>query len=81
MSKKEWTVIMYLNGSNEMAIEMENTFKQLCKINKSNVNIVIQLSKAPIDLVRTIRQDNSSYAENWTGTRRYSIIIYQYGWL
>lgn len=74
MSKKEWTVIMYLNGSNEMAIEMENTFKQLCKINKSNVNIVIQLSKAPIDLVRTIRQDNSSYAENWTGTRRYSII-------
>ena len=74
MSKKEWTVIMYLNGSNELAIEMENTFKQLCKINKSNVNIVIQLSKAPIDLVRTIRQDNSSYAENWTGTRRYSII-------
>ena len=74
MSKKEWTVIMYLNGSNEMAIEMENTFKQLCKINKSNVNIVIQLSKAPIDLVRTIRQDDSSYAEDWTGTRRYSII-------
>ena len=74
MSKKEWTVIMYLNGSTEMAIEMENTFKQLCKINKSNVNIVIQLSKAPIDLVRTIRQDDSSYAENWTGTRRYSII-------
>ena len=74
MSKKEWTVIMYLNGSNEMAIEMENTFKQLCKINKSNVNIVIQLSKAPIDLVRPIRQDDSSYAENWTGTRRYSII-------
>ena len=74
MSKKEWTVIMYLNGSNEMAIEIENTFKQLCKINKSNVNIVIQLSKAPIDLVRTIRQDDSSYAEDWTGTRRYSII-------
>lgn len=74
MSKKEWTVIMYLNGSNEMAIEMENTFKQLCKINKSNVNIVIQLSKASIDLVRTIRQDDSSYVENWTGTRRYSII-------
>ena len=74
MSKKEWTVIMYLNGSNELAIEMENTFKQLCKINKSNVNIVIQLSKAPIDLVRTIRQDDSSYAEDWTGTRRYSII-------
>ena len=74
MSKKEWTVIMYLNGSNELAIEMENTFKQLCKINKSNVNIVIQLSKAPIDLVRTIRQDDSSYAEDWTGTRIYSII-------
>lgn len=74
MSKKEWTVIMYLNGSNELAIEMENTFKQLCKINKSNVNIVIQLSKAPIDLVRTIRQDDSSYVEDWTGTRRYSII-------
>ena len=31
MSKKEWTVIMYLNGSNEMAIEMENTFKQYGK--------------------------------------------------
>ena len=74
MSKKEWTVMMYLDGSNEMAIETENTFKQLCKINKSNTNIVIQLSKAPIDLVKTIRQDDSSYKEDWTGTRRYSIV-------
>ena len=27
---------MYLNGSNELAIEMENTFKQLCKKIKQN---------------------------------------------
>lgn len=73
MHKKEWTVIMYLNGNNELSIEMENTFEHLCKIKKDNVNIVVQLSKAPIELVRLIRQDKSKYKDDWSGTRRYSI--------
>ena len=32
MIKKKWTVIMYLNGNNELAIEMENTFKDVCNV-------------------------------------------------
>ena len=35
MAKKKWTVMMYLNGNNELGIEMENTFKEVCKIKNS----------------------------------------------
>ena len=61
MAKKKWTVMMYLNGNNELGIEMENTFKEVCKIKNSEVNIVIQLSKAPIEIVNLIRQDKNPF--------------------
>lgn len=73
MAKKKWTVMMYLNGNNELGIEMENTFKEVCKIKNSEVNIVIQLSKAPIEIVNLIRQDKSRYKDEWVGARRYAI--------
>ena len=73
MAKKKWTVIMYLNGNNELGIEMENTFKEVCEVKNSEVNIVIQLSKAPIEIVNLIRQDESKYKDEWVGTRRYAI--------
>ena len=74
MIKKKWTVIMYLNGNNELAIEMENTFKDVCNVKSDDTNIVIQISKAPIEIVNLIRQDKSSYQEDWVGTRRYSLV-------
>ena len=37
MAKKKWTVMMYLNGNNELGIEMENTFKEVCKIKNSEI--------------------------------------------
>lgn len=74
MIKKKWTVIMYLNGNNELAIEMENTFKDVCNVKSDDTNIVIQISKAPIEIVNLIRQDESSYQEDWVGTRRYSLV-------
>ena len=73
MAKKKWTVMMYLNGNNELGIEMENTFKEVCEVKNSEVNIVIQLSKAPIEIVNLIRQDESKYKDEWVGTRRYAI--------
>lgn len=74
MAKRKWTVIMYLNGNNELGIEMEGTFKDVCKVKNNDINIVIQLSKAPIEIVNLIRQDNVEYKEPWVGTRRYSLI-------
>ena len=65
---------MYLNGNNELGIEMEDTFKEVCKVKNNDINIVIQLSKAPIEIVNLIRQENVEYKEKWIGTRRYSII-------
>lgn len=73
MGKKKWTVVMYLNGNNELGIEMEDTFKEACKVKNNDINIVIQLSKAPIEIVNLIRQDNISYKNEWIGTRRYSV--------
>lgn len=73
MAKKKWTVMMYLNGNNELGIEMENTFKEVCEVKNNEVNIVIQLSKAPIEIVNLIRQDESKYKDEWVGTRRYAI--------
>ena len=74
MAKRKWTVIMYLNGNNELGIEMEDTFKEACKVKNNDINIVIQLSKAPIEIVNLIRQENVEYKEQWIGTRRYSVI-------
>lgn len=73
MAKKKWTVMMYLNGNNELGIEMENTFKEVCEVKNNEVNIVIQLSKAPIEIVNLIRQDESRYKDEWVGARRYTV--------
>uniref|UniRef100_UPI0018AB3B58 clostripain-related cysteine peptidase n=1 Tax=Clostridium sp. D53t1_180928_C8 TaxID=2787101 RepID=UPI0018AB3B58 len=74
MERKKWTVIMYLNGNNELGIEMENTFNNVCSVRSDDINTVIQLSKAPIEIVNLIRQDNIRYKNEWIGTRRYSVI-------
>lgn len=75
MKNKEWTILIYLNGTNELGIEMEKTFKSIVNTNISeNINIVIQIGKAPIELVKMIRQEEFIYEENWSGIRRYSIV-------
>lgn len=75
MNTKEWTIMLYLNGTNDLGVEMENTFKDIVNLdNLKDINIVIQIGKAPIELVKMIRQCDMSYEEEWDGVRRYSII-------
>ena len=79
MSKKEWTVIMYLNGSNELAIEMENTFKQLCKINR---NLEIVQSNEYINMAdyRNL-YDFIKWAANKFPAKRYMVSISGHGFI
>lgn len=75
MKKKLWTIFFYLNGNNDLGIEMENTFLDIISNNNyEDINIIIQIGKAPINLVNLIRQSDFSYKEEWTGVRRYSLI-------
>lgn len=75
MRRKKWTVLMYLNGNNELGREMESTLDEITTSdNIEDINIVAQISKAPIELVNMIRQDNIEYKDNWTGVRRYTVI-------
>lgn len=75
MSNKEWTIMIYLNGTNDLGVEMERTFKDILNINDfENINIVIQIGKAPIELVKMIRQEKLVYEDKWSGVRRYSIV-------
>lgn len=75
MKRKKWTVLMYLNGNNELGREMENTLDEITTLdNIDDINIVAQISKAPIELINMIRQDNIKYKDNWTGVRRYTVI-------
>ena len=41
MAKRKWTVIMYLNGNNELGIEMEDTFKEACKVKNNDINTIL----------------------------------------
>lgn len=75
MRRKKWTVLMYLNGNNELGREMENTLDEITTSdNIEDINIVAQISKAPIELINMIRQDNIEYKDNWKGVRRYTVI-------
>lgn len=75
MRIKEWTFMIYLNGTNELGVEMEKTFNNIVKTKVSeDINIVIQIGKAPIELVNMIREDEFIYDDNWYGVRRYSIV-------
>lgn len=75
MDIKEWTIMLYLNGTNDLGVEMESTFKSILNLsNLEDINIIIQIGKSPINLIRMIRQNGASYEEDWNGVRRYSII-------
>ncbi len=76
MSKKEWTILIYANGNNELEPEMWRSKINLesnCKA--ENINVIIQISRAKKSIVNIIRSIDSDYEEeeSWTGTRRYLV--------
>ena len=71
MKNKEWTILIYANGSNELESEIWKSKLNLEKeCDGKNVNIVMQISRAPQEIIKIIRNVNKE-EEIWSGTKRY----------
>lgn len=73
---KDWTILIYANGNNDMEPEVYQSMLEAEKVGSSdNVNVVMQLSRLNQGLVRALRPMNPlSYTnESWNGVRRYYI--------
>ena len=77
MKNKEWTVLIYANGSNELEPEIWRSKLNLeKKCNSKNINVIMQISRAPqklVNIIRNISEDNkvNDNEERWDGVRRY----------
>lgn len=64
--KKNWTILIYADGNNEMEEVMYNAFLQLNKINQcENINVIIEMG--------LLGSNPSASLDKWSGVRRYSI--------
>lgn len=71
-TKKNWTILIYANGNNELEPEMYQTMTQAEKIGSSEeINVVMQLGRAPRELARILRPRESipNCYHHWTGVR------------
>jgi hypothetical protein len=74
---KEWTILLYANGNNELEPEMWQSKLDAEKVGSdTNVNVVIQISREEKQLVKIIRPfcRLPESPEDWTGTRRYYVL-------
>lgn len=74
---KDWTILIYANGNNELEPEMWQSKIDAEKIGSGDdVNVVMQIGKESRELVKIIRpKDNISILnETWTGVRNYYIL-------
>jgi hypothetical protein len=75
MRKKNWTVLIYADGNNELAPEMLAAKKKAETIGSSDkINIIMQIGRESKFLVKIIRPNcDVQNDESWTGVRRYYI--------
>lgn len=74
---KDFTTLIYADGNNELEPEMWKSKIDAEKVGSSdNVNIVIQIARENMELVKIMRPSDSliKSSENWTGVRRYYIL-------
>lgn len=74
--KKNWTVLIYLNGNNDLEPEMWQAKLAAEKIGSNHeVNVLIQIGRENQQLSKIIRPvDVLPVAdEKWTGVRRYYV--------
>lgn len=73
--EKDWTILIYANGNNELEPEMRQAMLNAEKVgSNTNVNVVIQLGRAKYELVKLIRQDvDPKSDDSWSGVRRYLV--------
>lgn len=71
---KDWTLLIYANGNNDLEPEMWQSVLNLVNVESiSDINVVIQVGRADQRLVKLLRK-NSFYRnddDSWTGVRRY----------
>lgn len=75
--EKDWTILIYANGNNELQPEMWRAKTDAEKIGSNdNVNVVIQISREKNDLVTIIRPYEflPQSGVKWIGARRYFLI-------
>lgn len=73
---KDWTILIYANGNNEMEPEMYESMIRCEKIGSNdNVDIIIQLARADRQIAQIMRPNKKFPKEidKWTGVRRYYI--------
>lgn len=64
--KKNWTILIYADGNNEMEEVMYNAFLQLNTIKQcENINVIIEMG--------LLRSNPSASFDKWSGVRRYYI--------
>lgn len=74
---KDWTILIYADGNNDLAPEMWQSKIDAEKVGSSNnVNVVMQIGRESIELINIIRPSYSimRHSEAWTGVRRYYIL-------
>lgn len=72
--EENWTILIYLNGNNELEPEMEKVMLSLKAMDIiHNITIVIQIGKESLELVKIIRsmETFNEPDEKWTGVKRY----------
>jgi hypothetical protein len=72
--RKEWTVLYYLNGNNDLEPNLVADLMELEKVGSSDqVQIVAQLSRAPQKVVHGKSGRRTERDGDWSGTRRYYV--------
>lgn len=74
---KTWTVLIYANGNNDLEPEISKSLLDIERIGTGkNVNVIIQLARAPYKLVKIMRPHKlvpTNVDGDWSGVRRYLV--------
>lgn len=78
--QKEWTVIFYMDGNNDLEPEITTSMLDLEKIGSNeNVNLVVQLGRLAQEKLKIVRKEyGGEYQKtdidgDWSGSRRYFV--------
>lgn len=73
---KSWTVLIYANGNNDLEPEISKSILDIESVGSgANANIIVQLSRAPYKLIKSIRPNSvpTDIDGDWSGVRRYLV--------
>ena len=80
VAKKEWTILVYANGSNDLELEMHKARLDLATVGSDNKhNILLQIARGDRELAQILRPSDyiPPTKESWEGVRRYYIRKYK----